>query len=85
MTLKNRIQKLEAKNYKSALPGTNTESVLWNIATRPDGTAASSVAALKELNRMKTTEQEIVEDGRTEDEIRASIEALIKEYRGMPS
>ena len=81
MTLKNRIQKLEAKHQKSDLPGTNTESVLWNIATRPDGTAASSVAALKELNRMKTTEQEPVEDGRSESEIRASIEALIEEYR----
>ena len=84
MTLKNRIQKLETKQKKSGFPGTNTESVLWNIATRPDGTPASSVAALKELNRMKTTEQEVVEDGRTEAEIRASIEALIEEYRNMP-
>ena len=84
MALKNRIQKLETQQHKSNLAGTNTESVLWNIATRPDGTAASSVAALKELNRMKTTEHEPVEDNRSEAEIRASIERLIEEYRDMP-
>ena len=83
MTLRSRLTKLENQHQKSDLPGTNTESVLWNIATRPDGTPASSVAALKELNRMKTTEEPI-EDNRSEDEIRASIERLIEEYRDMP-
>ena len=85
MTLKRRLEKLETQQQKSELAGTNTESVLWNIATRSDGTAASSVAALKELNRMKVTESEVIQDNRTEDEIRASIEALIEQYRDMPS
>ena len=84
MTLKRRLEKLETQQQKSELAGTNTESVLWNIATRSDGTAARSVAALKELNRMKVTESEVVQDNRTEDEIRASIERLIEEYRDMP-
>ncbi|NOQ78423.1 MAG: hypothetical protein GQ546_03375 [Gammaproteobacteria bacterium] len=84
MALKRRLEKLENQQQKSEQSGTNTESVLWNIATRVDGTAASSVAALKELNRMKTTEQEPVEDSRSEAEIRDSIEALIEEYRDMP-
>ena len=85
MTLKRRLEKLENQQQKPELAGTNTESVLWNIATRGDGTAASSVAALKELNRMKVTESEVVQDNRTEDEIRASIERLIEQYRDMHS
>ena len=82
MTLKRRLEKLENQQQK---PGTNTESVLWNIATRGDGTAASSVAALKELNRMKVTESEVVQDNRSEAEVRANIERLIQKYQDMPS
>ncbi len=86
MTLRSRLEKLEAKQPFPVVTDQSEQAkldLLWKAAAH--GKGANQIAAIKLLNEMRLNKQVIERDTRTETEVRNSIESLITEYRSLCS
>ena len=84
MTLKRRLEKLEAKQPLPVVTDQSEQAkldILWQAAA--NGSGANQIAAIKLLNDMRLNKQVVELDTRDEAEIRNNIEKLISDYRGL--